>query len=232
MDNYTPNGAIQGDMGWPLPIYYQWVTIVKQWQRLHPMSDNRINKKVFMFCKSKSKSRCKLWYGRVDDFFKKHDLHMLIDINVISTADETKVIQLVKNKMLKLCTEQWSEAVNKVGARSGNGPNKLRTYCTFKNIFQTEFYVENIMTRSHRSALAKFRCGVAPIRLKTGRYEKSPGNERFCSFCLDCIEDECHVILECPVYSDMRVPLLEAVFAIDSVTVHPKIRPVVIYPFK
>ena len=35
------------------------------------------------------------------------------------------------------------------------------------------------------------------------------------SSCLDCIDDECHVILECPVYSDMRVPLLEAVFAID-----------------
>ena len=85
---YTPNAAIQGDMGWPLPIYYQWVTIVKQWQRLHRMSDNRINKKVFMFCKSKSKSRCKLWYGRVDDFFKKHDLHMVTDINFISTAGE------------------------------------------------------------------------------------------------------------------------------------------------
>ena len=68
-----------------------------------------------------------------------------------------------KKKKLKLCAEQWSEAVNKVGARSGNGNNKLRTYCKFKNIFQTEFYVGNIMTRSHRLALAKFRCGVAPF---------------------------------------------------------------------
>ena len=93
--------------------------------------------------------------------------------------------------------------------------NQLNGLEVFKNIFQTEFYVENIMTRSHRSALAKFRCGVAPIRLETGRYEKLPVNERFCPFCLDCIEDECHVILECPVYYDMRVPLLEAVFAID-----------------
>ena len=64
--------------------------------------------------------------------------------------------------------------------------------------------MENILTRSHRSALAKFRCGVAPILLETGRYEKLPVNERFCPFCLDCSEDECHVILECPLYSDMR----------------------------
>ena len=92
---YIPKAAIQGDMGWPLPIYNHWVTIVKQ--RLHRISDNRINKKVFMFCKSKSKARCKLC--------KKHDLHMLTDINDISryTAGETTVIQLVKHKMLKLC---------------------------------------------------------------------------------------------------------------------------------
>ena len=78
--------------------------------------------------------------------------------------------------MLKLCAEQWSEAVDKLGARSGNGNNILRTYCKFKSIFRTEFHMENIMTRSHRSALAKFRCGVAPIRLETGRYEKLPVN--------------------------------------------------------
>ena len=71
------------------------------------------------------------------------------------------------------------------------------------------------MTRSHRSALAKFRCGVALICLETVRYEKLPVNERFCHFCLDCVEDECPVILECPVHSDMRVPLLEAVFLTD-----------------
>ena len=45
---YTPNAAIQGEMGWPLPIYYHWVTIVMQWQRLHRMSDNRINKNVYV----------------------------------------------------------------------------------------------------------------------------------------------------------------------------------------
>ena len=94
--------------------------------------------------------------------------------------------------MLNLCAEQRSEAVNKVGARSGNGNNKLRSYCKFKNIFQTEFYVENIMTRNLRSALDKFRCGVAPIRLEAGRYEKLPVNERFCPFCLNCIEDDCY----------------------------------------
>ena len=68
-----------------------------------------------------------------------------------------------------------------------NGNNKLRTYC--KNIFQTEFYVKNIMIRSHRSALAKFRSGVAPIRIETGRYQKLPVNElRLCPFSLTVLK--------------------------------------------
>ena len=37
-------------------------------------------------------------------------------------------------------------------------------------IFKTALYIEKrYIPRSHRSALAKFRCGVAPIKLETGR---------------------------------------------------------------
>ena len=55
---YTPNATIQG---WPLPMYHLWATIVKQCQRLNLMSENRIIKTVFMFCKSHLKAQCKLW---------------------------------------------------------------------------------------------------------------------------------------------------------------------------
>ena len=49
--------------------------------------------------------------------------------------------------------------------REGRGGtrNKLRTYSMFKRNFRTETYVQNIMNIGNRSALAKFRCGVAPI---------------------------------------------------------------------
>ncbi len=60
------------------------------------------------------------------------------------------------------------------------------------------------MNRGHRSAFAIFRCGVAPLRVETGRYENIPFNERSCFNCLDSIEDEIHVLLECPLYSDIR----------------------------
>ena len=49
------------------------------------------------------------------------------------------------------------------------------------------------MPYSNRSALAKFRCGVAPIRLETGRYERLDVNDRICPICNIGIEDEMHV---------------------------------------
>ena len=52
---------------------------------------------------------------------------------------------------------------------------------------------------------SKFRCGVAPLRLETGRYENLQIDERLCLFCSDqSIENETHVLLKCPLYSDLR----------------------------
>ena len=70
--------------------------------------------------------------------------------------------------------------------------------------------MKNVMSRSHRSALAEFRCGVAPIRLGTSRYEQLPVDQRLCPLCDNCVEDECHVILKCPVYDIIRPPLIAA----------------------
>jgi hypothetical protein len=44
--------------------------------------------------------------------------------------------------------------------------------------------------------MAKFRCGVAPIRTETGRYENLNVNDRACFNCLNCIEGEEHVLLK------------------------------------
>ena len=55
-------------------------------------------------------------------------------------------------------------------ATSGLGGNKLRTYRLFKSCFGSEYYLSSVKCESHRSALAKFRYGVAPINIELGRY--------------------------------------------------------------
>jgi hypothetical protein len=63
------------------------------------------------------------------------------------------------------------------------------------------------MSRSRKSALAKFRCGVAPLRIETGRYEGLRIDQRLCFNCKTTIESEQHVLLECPLYNDIREEL-------------------------
>ena len=60
------------------------------------------------------------------------------------------------------------------------------------------------MPKCHRSAYAKFRYGIAPIRLETGRYERLPEELRICFNCPNSVENEGHVLLRCPTYSDQR----------------------------
>ena len=50
-----------------------------------------------------------------------------------------------------------------------------------------------VLPKRYRSILAKFRCGVAPIRVETGRYERLSFAERMCPLCNGGIENELHV---------------------------------------
>lgn len=72
--------------------------------------------------------------------------------------------------------------LNTDSSRRGNCGNKLRTYKLFKTGFKVEEYCKILLPLNHRSAFAKFRCGVAPIKIETGRYESLAVEERVCPF--------------------------------------------------
>ena len=94
---------------------------------------------------------------------------------------------------------EWYISINRQTGRSGVGRNKLRTYTLFKSSFETEKYCTVLIPIFHRAAFCKFRCGVAPIRIETGRYENIDVSQRLCIFC-NVVEDETHVILDCSAY--------------------------------
>ena len=106
-------------------------------------------------------------------------------------------------------TRQWSSDLNRVTAVNGNGRNKLRTYRTFKDVYTVENYCKLNLPYPHRSAFSKFRCGVAPIRLETGRYENLTEPQRICPICSIEVECELHVLLKCPVYVQDRELLFD-----------------------
>ena len=60
--------------------------------------------------------------------------------------------------------------------------HKLRTYSQFKHELGTEPYVTIITRKCYRSAYAKLRCGVVPIKIETCRYglNRVPVEQRLC----------------------------------------------------
>ena len=46
------------------------------------------------------------------------------------------------------------------------------------------------------------------MQIETGRYERLPLESRLCSQC-NSVENECHVICDCPLYEDLRNTLFE-----------------------
>ena len=75
--------------------------------------------------------------------------------------------------------------------------------------------------RNKRVLLCKFRIGICPLRIETGRYEQVsrnvrglPEKARTCKCCIhasDMVENEHHFLLVCPAYQRERKALLDIV---------------------
>ena len=60
------------------------------------------------------------------------------------------------------------------------------------------------MSRAHRSAYIKFRCGVVLILIELGPWKRLNYNDRTCLNCTGEVENEKHVLFTCPIYHQLR----------------------------
>ena len=156
-------------MGWKCPEHLQWLAVTRRWCRMLHMDDGRLAKQIFTAYLTWANSACKTWFFRVLEFYSEigHDVICRdrdLSVRVVLTSVDSKLLQYYET--------QWQEKLNFDNAIRGPtaGGNKLRTYRTFKKHYCTEPYVEVITAKRYRSAYAKFRCGVAPIKIETCRY--------------------------------------------------------------
>jgi hypothetical protein len=199
---YTPNAAVSGEMGW-LPLHIrQWKTVVGYWSRMTHMNVSRLNRSVFAWANRVCGTSCKNWHYRVKTQMNRFDIDIDLDDIDVPLNKKSTQRELEESMFASHCIV-WKGLVERDSTTRGSG-NKLRTYKLFKRNYEAEQYVKCVMSKQQRSALAKFRCGVAPLRLETGRYEHLPVHERLCFNCNDCVEDELHVLIVCPLYDSIR----------------------------
>ena len=207
----APNLAVQGDMGWGLPEEKQWLCVVRMWLRLCNMNDSQIGKKVFKWCKSLSTQKKKNWYFRCENYIRNLGFNQLLNLESGIRMQDVKE-DFIKQQLIRR-EEMWISDVNSERGQTKQGGNKLRTYKLFKLGFGVEEYVKINMPKKYRRAMAQFRAGVASINLELLRYGpgKKPLEERSCIVCTEEIEDECHVITQCPLYRDVRSVLFQKI---------------------
>ena len=78
---YTPNDAINGDMGWKPPCVKLWSCVLRHWSRLSNMNVQRINFKVFKWSYRYAVNRKNNWCERVMSKLKENNFDFYIDIN-------------------------------------------------------------------------------------------------------------------------------------------------------
>ena len=197
----TSNAAVLGDTGLLPPFIDQWICITRYWCRIVNMSNTRLNKKIFVWANSFAKNGCKNSVWKEIHMFKECGIYYLM-------AQEALEKDICVGNIRKVLEgnfhKKWLSDLNRVEGIKGKGGNKLRMYKNFKKVFEQETYLNCIIGRNKKSAYAKFRCGVAPIRIETGRYENLKIEERVCPFCIGIVEDEVHVLTECSLYIDFR----------------------------
>ena len=72
-----------------------------------------------------------------------------------------------------------------------------------------EKYVEYISNDMLRTELAAFRLSAHNLDIERGRHVNVPRENRICRLCsMSMVESECHFLLVCPRYNDIRRELL------------------------
>ena len=195
LNRFAPNHAIFGDMAWEPLINRQKLNMLRLWNRLVKLENNRLTKKIFLWEYSIGRNN---WTCNLKTIFN--------EIENTNCFDNIMICDLrrAKEKLLERSTNIWSESIL-------NKP-KLRTYILFKQNVYTEKYVSYDLTRKERSILAQLRAGILPLEIETGRYINIPAEERLCKCCsLNVTEDEFHFLFVCNLYDSLRLNLFTSI---------------------
>ena len=99
-----------------------------------------------------------------------------------------------------------NKIMNQLTHIRNNETGKLRFYSKIVSNFVMQTYLTFNINKYLRSNLTKLRLSAHSLAIETGRYCKPiiPANERFCFSCKNKVEDECHFLIECPLYDILR----------------------------
>ena len=197
VNKYAPLAGIEGDMAWTTSNIRRKLHMLRYWNRIMSLDNVRLPKQIYNIMMDKGHP----WLTEVRNIFESINANDVFQNNIPILNFKTFSHYASDMLMKQYINIEWSPILRL--------KPKLDLYCKIKTDYIPENYCNITLKKRHRSLLAKLRLGVLPINLELGRYKQIPRNERWCPLCkTNKIENEFHIIFECPVYDPERCNLL------------------------
>ncbi len=196
---YAPILGHVGDMGWTSNRGRWKINILRLWNRLTMIDNNRLLKKIFMWDREQHTLHNKA-------NFSAHAKQILISIGRRESYNRTEPVDIEATKTIIADQEksQWADNIKE--------KPKLDFLTCIKPVFGAEPYIKMNISRYERSLLSQLRYGILQIQLETGRYQNETRANRLCKICNGgVIEDQHHFVLKCPAYNIRRGLFIEKV---------------------
>ena len=179
------------------PLFYEATKLaIDYFERVKEcfeISDNSLLAAAF----SEQKNLDLPWYQNITMVINKHnDTH--------NPHPRSRCSTLTTDSLRQEFVKNWSS--------SKNQSPKLEFYNLVKTKFEPEKYLDTISNSSYRKSLTRYRISCHNLYIERGRYEIPPvqREDRWCLPCyfnmgLKTIENELHVLTDCPFYAGIKL---------------------------
>ncbi len=137
-------------MGWKTAGHRHILCVLRLWLRLMNIDREMIASKVFWH--SLAQDICKNWCLLTIKMFNGLGIGFLTNEN--ECVDKHSILETTNNCLHGKTTIQWEYNLDR---DVRNDSNKLRTYRTFKNTFETETYLNKPMAFKFRKCFSMLR---------------------------------------------------------------------------
>ena len=164
------------------------------------MEDTRLTKSILVWDRQFFvEHNIPTWSSEISSIFKNHNMQYFSENLELFPLNET--IRALKLQMKAKQSTELSLRCKKM--------DKLRTYTKFHDFSNTPAFLLKPLSFIQKKYLNKFCLSCLEIKIETGRYLHMPEAERLCEVDNTCLEQavqecECHFLLFCPAYKDLR----------------------------
>ena len=182
-------------------LYRRYIRVINYWARLRLSTHNKLSEKLFVLIKSIKGFK---WCRGIRKILRRYDKLELWD------TDITQSLSCFQNSFKNhVWDTELATICNRV-TNSGGHSDWYKHIMPACKKYSHPYYMGNI-NHKHIKVLSRFRLRSNDLGVVTGAWDGTPRDQRYCRLCrFHAVEDEVHLLCECPKYEILRRRYLPA----------------------